>query len=201
MIETLTQALQYGPVTRLRGVLNGTCNYLLDRLAEGVPMHTAVSEARQLGFAEANVTRDLHGDDSVDKLRILARLAFGAESDAITISRPGMPLTDYRQLHGAEGRVVRQVATFDPANGASVQLEALLGDDYLAGARGEENRLLITGAGNREWRVRGKGAGRWPTAEAVIADLLDIHEQLAASRQATERHVQQPIAVATAAFS
>jgi homoserine dehydrogenase len=210
MIETLTQALQHGPVTRLRGVLNGTCNYILDRLAEGVPMHTAVSQARLQGFAEANVSRDLYGDDSVDKLRILARLAFGAESDAIPISRQGMPLTGNPPLgmDGAEGRVVRQVATFDPANGASVQLVALPADDYLAGARGEENRLLITGADGREWRVRGKGAGRWPTAEAVIADLLDIHTQLVSiavaaalpSRHATAApHVQRPIAAATVA--
>src|SRR5690606_32214582 len=89
---------------------------------------------------------------------------------------------------GEERRVMRQVATFDLCNGASVQLEALPDDDYLAGARGEESRLLITGVDGREWRIRGKGAGRWPTAEAIIADLLDIHAQFSANVELPSRH-------------
>jgi homoserine dehydrogenase len=183
MIETLSRASQHGRVTRLRGVLNGTCNYVLDRMAQGIPMHTAVSEARMHGFAESNVSRDLHGDDSADKLRILARLAFGAESDAIPISCHGMPPAGAGQSGTGTwaSRIVRQVATFDPENGASVKLEALPVDDYLAGARGEENRLAISSADGQEWRIGGKGAGRWPTAEAVVADLIDIHAQVTAA--------------------
>lgn len=177
MIETLERAVQNGPVTRLRGVLNGTCNFVLDQLAKGVAFHTAVSQARLRGFAESNVSRDLHGDDSADKLRILARLAFGVESDAASISRQGLsPAESGRFGRGAASDgVVRQVATFDPVTGASVKLETLVPDDYLAGACGEESRLIISGADGREWRVSGKGAGRWPTAEAVIADMFDLH--------------------------
>jgi homoserine dehydrogenase len=77
--------------------------------------------------------------------------------------------------------VVRQVASFDPAQGASVKLEGLAPHDFLAGASGEENRLVIGGAQGREWRVRGKGAGRWPSAEAVIADALDLRAWLTAT--------------------
>jgi homoserine dehydrogenase len=204
MIETLTQVLRQGSVTRLRGVLNGTCNYVLDRIAEGAPMHTAVTEARLHGFAESNVSRDLQGDDSADKLRILARLAFGAASDAIPIRRQGMPpsMTGPFATAGSEGSIVRQVATFDLATGATVQLEALPADDYLAGARGAENRLVISGVDGREWHVSGKGAGRWPTAEAVLADLLDIHAQIVASatslprRRSTARQPRLPVASA-----
>jgi homoserine dehydrogenase len=182
MIETLERALQHGTVTLLRGVLNGTCNFVLDRLAAGTPFHTAVSEARLRGFAESNVSRDLHGDDSADKLRILARLAFGAESDAVPISRQGLSPAEMGRLSisALNGDIVRQVATFDRVNGGSVQLQTLPADDYLAGACGEENRLVISGADSCEWRVSGKGAGRWPTAEAVIADLVDIHARVAA---------------------
>jgi homoserine dehydrogenase len=179
MIETLERAVQRGTVTRLRGVLNGTCNFVLDQLAAGVAFHTAVSEARRRGFAESNVARDLHGDDSADKLRILARLAFGAESDAISISRQSLSPAELGRfgVDALNGSIVRQVATFDLATGASVKLEALPAGDYLAGACGEENRLVISGSEGRESRVSGKGASRWPTAEAVIADLLDIHAQ------------------------
>jgi homoserine dehydrogenase len=190
MIETLSRASQQGRVTRLRGVLDGTCNYVLDRMADGIPMHTAVSEARMRGFAESNVSRDLHGDDSADKLRILARLAFGAESDAIPISCHGMPAGAGQFGTGTSvSKIVRQVATFDPEKGASVKLEALPVDDYLAGARGEENRLAVSGADGREWRISGKGAGRWPTAEAVIADLIDIHAQVTAALDGCASHL------------
>jgi homoserine dehydrogenase len=179
MIETLERALKVGRVTRLRGVLNGTCNFVVDELAKGSAFHTAVSQARLHGFAEANVSRDLHGDDSADKLRILARLALGAESDAVPITCEGLSPTVSGQIGSrAEGSVLRQVATFDPSKGAGVRFETLPADDYLAGVCGEQNRLIISGAKGREWRVSGKGAGRWPTAEAVLADLLDIHAWL-----------------------
>jgi homoserine dehydrogenase len=179
MLEVLEHAMQQGAITRLRGVLNGTCNFVLERLSQGVAFHTAVSEARRCGFAEANVSRDLHGDDSADKLRILARLAFGAASDAMPITCEGLsPAASGHIASRAGGGVLRQVATFDPSQGAGVKLERLPADDYLAGACGEQNRLIVSGANGREWRVSGKGAGRWPTAEAVLADLLDIHAWL-----------------------
>ena len=189
MLETLERALEHGPITRLRGVLNGTCNFVIDQLAQGVAFHTAVSQARSRGFAEANVSRDLHGDDSADKLRILARLAFGAESDAVPICREGLSPAESARFGSAQANdaVLRQVATFDPVHGASVKLESLAPDDYLAGASGEENRLIIGGARGREWRVHGKGAGRWPTAEAVIADVLDIRAWLEASASQRSR--------------
>jgi homoserine dehydrogenase len=129
------------------------------------------------------VSRDLHGDDSGDKLRILARLAFGAESDALPISRETLSPAESGRFGSAQAKhgVVRQVASFDPAQGASVKLESLAANDFLAGASGEENRLIIGGAEGREWRVRGKGGGRWPTAEAVIADALDLRAWLEAT--------------------
>ena len=188
MIETLDEALKAGPVTRLRGVLNGTCNFVLDRLARGVPFHTAVSEARRLGYAEANAARDLHGDDAADKLRILARRAFGPRDGTLPIGREKLsPAEPGRFSADSEGSVVRQVATFLPGQGGLVRLEKLPADDFLAGTDGEENRLLISLAGGRELRVTGKGAGRWPTAESVLADLLDTiagPPPLAAKRQA-----------------
>lgn len=190
MIETLEHALKEGPVTRLRGVLNGTCNFVLDALASGAAFHTAVSQARLRGFAEANVSHDLQGDDSADKLRILARLAFGKEADGLPIAREGLSPNEMGLFHaGAGGGVLRQIASFDPGQGGSVKLERLPAADYLAGARGEENRLVISGSQGRKWRVSGKGAGRWPTAEAVLADALDIHAWLAENR-AVVTHTQ-----------
>ena len=77
------------------------------------------------------------------------------------------------------GEIIRQVSTISRCqNGglqASVRLLALPADDFLALAKGERNRLEITDEGGAHHCLQGKGAGRWPTAEAVFADLLDIH--------------------------
>lgn len=186
MIETLALARKQGAISRLRGVLNGTCNYVLDRIAEGALFQCAVMEAQNCGFAEAKVSRDLSGEDSEDKLRILARLAFGNDTDRIVISRLGLERVGSEQLARAKqrGEIIRLVATFEAAGRASVQPELLPADDYLAGARRQESRLVINGSNGREWQVSGKGAGRWPTAEAVIADMLEIHAQ--GAREVTE---------------
>lgn len=176
MIETLERALATGPVVGLRGVLNGTCNFVLDRMGEGVKLDTAVTEAQACGFAEAEVARDLSGEDSADKIRILARHAFGTEFERRPVRCKGLSADTGQRLAVARerGEVVRLVATFEAGGRAAVELEALPADDFLAGARREENRLVITGAGGREWRVSGKGAGRWPTAEAVVADMIEM---------------------------
>lgn len=181
MIETLQRVLEQTAVTGLRGVLNGTCNYVLDRMAEGTPMEDAVVEAQTHGFAESDVARDLSGEDSGDKLRILARLAFGIECDGVPIRCEGLQSVTARELQSAKarGEIIRLVATFEPQGRASVRPEFLPADDFLAGAHREDNRLVISGAGGRLWQVSGKGAGRWPTAEAVIADMLDIHARAA----------------------
>lgn len=176
MIEMLEQALEAGPIVGLRGVLSGTCNFVLDRMSEGAAFERAVAEAQSCGFAEADAARDLSGEDSEDKLRILARRAFGSEHDSRPVRCEGLRAVTSRQLAEAwdRGEAFRLVATFEASGRASVQLEALAADDYLAGARREENRLVITGADGREWKVSGKGAGRWPTAEAVVADMIEI---------------------------
>ena len=145
---------------------------ILAKLANGVALDAALVEARRRGFAETNVSRDLSGDDAADKLRILARAAFVSQVD-VEVRCGSLETYELACVGSATKTVVRQVAAFDSAHGATVTFEALTHDDFLARAKGEENRLIVTGADGREWHAKGKGAGRWPTAEAVIADLLD----------------------------
>ena len=199
MVETVMRALEQGTVIRLRGVLNGTCNYVLDRIAQGISFAEAVVEAQQLGFAESDVARDLSGQDTEDKLRILARIAFGAEHDGFFILREGLeavrPRTpnDY-ELAKTREQVIRLVATFEPEGRAQVAPELLPVDDFLASTRGEENRLIINGAGGHTWQVSGKGAGRWPTAEAIIADMLDIYASTVPIKEISSADARQQCA-------
>lgn len=185
MVEAVQRAAGLGGVIRLRGVLNGTCNFVLDRIAAGATLEGAVKEAQALGFAEANVARDLSGQDTTDKLRILARIAFGATPDESSILQKGLEtvMSDDFKLARTRGQVIRLVATYAPGGAASVKPELLPGDDYLAGAKREENRLIISGSGGRVAHVSGKGAGRWPTAEAVVADMLDVYAMRVAAAE------------------
>lgn len=180
MLETVRAAIRQGSVCRLRGVLNGTCNYVLDRLLEGDTMARAVRDAKRLGFAEADPANDLSGRDSEHKLRILAQAVFGTDAADMPVTCNGIAdvASDIIDNAREQGRQLRLVATANADGVASVVLEPLAPGDPLAGARGEENRLLLEFDNGDEWLVKGRGAGRWPSAESVIADLLDMHEQL-----------------------
>lgn len=78
-LETLRHEARRGPIRCVAGVLNGTCDYALDRCMQGVHWNTAVREAHERGFTEADAAADLGGNDSARKLRILARHAFGQD--------------------------------------------------------------------------------------------------------------------------
>lgn len=183
MLEGLGRLVQAAPVTRLRGVVNGTCNYVLDRLEAGVGLAEAIAEAQQAGYAEPDPGFDLGGLDAAAKLRLLActtglRIAPGfpvAGLDEQTVLRVAAAQ--------AAGSRLRLVAEWTPET-ASVGLVELGSGDWLAAAAGEENRLEITLADGRLERLHGRGAGRAPTATAVVADLLDVREALAQAQRA-----------------
>jgi homoserine dehydrogenase len=179
MLEAVTRAAAGGAVHGVRGVLNGTCNFVLDRLAAGCSLAAAVGEAQAAGFAEADPAQDLDGRDAAWKLRVLARAALGVELAAADVDCrgiAGLP-ADAVAAARAGGRTVRLVAECRRLDGrvvARVRPVSLPCRHFLAGARGEENRLVVEVAGGPPLRLSGRGAGRWPTSEAVFADLLDL---------------------------
>lgn len=160
-----------GTVLSIEGVVNGTCNFVLDRLAEGQGWDDALNGARAAGFAEADASEDLEGRDAAAKLTLLARAAFGRCPE---IRREGISGLDAEHVRAeaGRGRRIRLVARCD-ADSATVGPEALAASHPLASTRDEENRVLVT---TRTGRIvlHGKGAGRWPTAESVLADLLAL---------------------------
>jgi homoserine dehydrogenase len=179
LLEAVTRAAAAGEIRALRGVLNGTSNFVLDRLAAGSELAAAVRLAQEKGFAEADPARDLDGRDAACKLRILARAAFGVELAAGAVVRRGLESVDGAAAAAARarGQAIRLLAECR-REGAALRAEvrpvALPARDFLAGARGEENRCVIERAGGPPLRLAGRGAGRWPTAEAAIADVLDV---------------------------
>uniref|UniRef100_UPI0039C8AB8A homoserine dehydrogenase n=1 Tax=Brevundimonas sp. UBA7664 TaxID=1946141 RepID=UPI0039C8AB8A len=172
LIETVRRARTHGVVMRIEAVLNGTCNFILNRLAEGQAFEHALTAAREAGFAEADPSADLTGLDAAAKLAILGHEALQGGLSVSGLAREALS-------SGAalpEG-LVRQLARLDVRTGeAGVALCAMDGDALFADLPDEWNALRVTTGDGRVFTARGRGAGRTPTAESVWADLLDIVE-------------------------
>lgn len=168
-----------GSVVAIEGVMNGTCNYLLSKLGQGLSFADALAEAQALGFAEADPSTDLDGLDAADKLTILAREAFG-----VALNPDRLPKQSLRDLVPDAARealerseVLKQVGRCELLTDGSIEAEvrvvSLPASHPLASVRNEENRFLVTDSEGKVHQVFGKGAGRWPTATAVFADVID----------------------------
>jgi homoserine dehydrogenase len=182
IVETLRRL--DGSVVEIEGVMNGTCNYLLSRLGEGWSFEDALAKAQELGFAEADPAADVDGHDAADKLSILVREAFGIALNPERIAKHSLrDLVPQAATEALErGEVLKQVGRCrllaDGSIDAEVRIVALPASHPLAGARNEENRFLVTDADGKVHQIFGKGAGRWPTATAVFADVIDAQRAL-----------------------
>ncbi|WP_420471637.1 hypothetical protein [Brevundimonas sp. FT23042] len=170
LIETVRRARAHAPVVRIEAVLNGTCNFILNRLAEGAAFEAALAGAREAGFAEEDPTADLSGLDAAAKLAILAHEALDGSLSPERIGRQTLAADAVLPA----GRV-RQLARLDVrADSAGVALVAVDGDPLLADLPDEWNALRVTTGDGRVFTARGRGAGRVPTTESVWADLADL---------------------------
>lgn len=173
-----------GSVVAVEGVMNGTCNFLLSRLAEGWNFDEAVAKAQALGFAEADPSADVDSHDAADKLSILVRDAFGIALLPERIAKDSLRDVSAGQLRSAleRGEVLKQVGRCrllpDGSIAAEVRVVALPAAHPLASTRNEENCFLVTDREGRVHEVFGKGAGRWPTAVAVFEDVMDAQRAL-----------------------
>ena len=170
LIETVRRARDHGDIVRIEAVLNGTCNFILNRLAEGTAFDAAVAAAQAAGFAEADPSADLSALDAAAKLAILAHEAAGWRLPVEAVAREVLS----GATRSGTGRT-RQIARLDlPARAATVAFEAAAGDPLFADLADEGNALRVTTADGRVFTARGRGAGRVPTAESVWADLTEL---------------------------
>lgn len=172
LIETVRRARAHGAVVRIEAVLNGTCNFILNRLADGVAFDEALAAARVAGFAEADPSADLTGLDAAAKVSILAHEALGAAPTVESIGRETLSADAVLPA----GRV-RQIAHLDRRAGqVGVALRAVEDDALFGDLPDEWNALRVTTGDGRVFTARGRGAGRIPTTEAVWADLAEMLE-------------------------
>lgn len=180
VLETVQRLVAEGrPIVRVRGVLNGTSNFVLDRLASGESLDDAIAAAQAAGFAEADPSADLDGLDAANKLALIARAAWGIDLDPAEITArsirdlpAGLPAKAARN-----GQRVRQVAALARAGEgvhAAVRLDTLDLDDPLSRARAEGNCVVITPETGTPVILSGKGAGRVPTAASMLSDIARL---------------------------
>jgi homoserine dehydrogenase len=179
LLETVRRLSEAPAIRCVEGVVNGTTNFILDRLLAGEPLDDAIRAAQLAGFAEADPTTDLNGTDAAHKLVILAQEALGERVDPATIDRDSLVGLDPARVRSAAAcgctlRLVARAHRSGSTLSTTVRLQQLPKDHPLAGATNEWNRLLVHTTDGTSTLVCGRGAGRWPTAEAVLADLFDV---------------------------
>jgi homoserine dehydrogenase len=170
-----------GNIRSVEGVLNGTTNYVIDRFQVTSSLEVAIREAQHAGFAEADPGSDLSGSDAAAKIRLIGMAASGSMPPEPEICEA---LTA-EVLESVGDGVLKQVARWEVGRDGepvcAVRLRRLSADHFLAGARAEENRIEIKLRSGRTIRVAGRGAGRYPTTEAVMADLFETFRGLSAA--------------------
>jgi homoserine dehydrogenase len=177
VITTLQRGLAGDSVESIRGIVNGTCNFILSRMEDGLSFDEALALAQESGFAEAEPSLDVDGEDAAQKLRILAAIAFdGPVIDETVVGIQGVSQEDVERAR-LGGNVIRLVASgTETPLGVVLRVEPreLDANDPLANVRDENNAVVIRGRATGDLTLAGKGAGALPTAAAVLSDVIEI---------------------------
>ena len=184
ILKALREGLAANDIDHIYGIVNGTCNYILSQMTyENMGFDRALKEAQKKGFAEADPTLDIEGDDSAHKLTILASIAFNTHVDFSDVYVEGITRITHKDVEYADelGYVIKLLAIAKGIDGeVEVRVHPALvpNDSLLASVRGEYNALLIDGDVVGTTMYYGKGAGKFPTASAIVSDLIDIGKNM-----------------------
>jgi len=180
IVKTLREGLNGNSFTRIYGILNGTCNYILSRMEQDrIAFGDCLREAQRLGYAEADPTFDIEGHDTAQKLSILAGLAFGTKVDPAAIYVEGISSITLADLDAAAelgyrikllGVAVRTEAGIEQR----VHPTMVRKDSAIAQVMGVTNAVTVDAEGLSPITLVGPGAGGAATASAVVADLADV---------------------------
>lgn len=165
------------PVLRVDGILNGTSNYILTRMAEeGLDFEEALQEAQELGYAEADPTADVEGHDAAAKLCILANAVLGVPVTFEDVRREGIRSISAAaiRLAAKEGYAIRLIASVDGETGKASVAPRLVSKGSALDVRGTLNVARFTTKHAGAFTISGKGAGGRETATAVLSDLLHV---------------------------
>ncbi|NGN40106.1 homoserine dehydrogenase [Mesorhizobium sp. CGMCC 1.15528] len=180
IIKTMREAMAGNSVTRVFGILNGTCNYILTRMeAEGLSFEDCLKDAQRLGYAEADPTFDIEGNDTAHKLSILTSLAFGCKISADDIYMEGISNISQADIRAA-GELGYRIKLLGVAQQTESGIEQRVHPtmvptaSVIAQVHGVTNAVAVETDILGELLLSGPGAGGNATASAVIGDIADI---------------------------
>ena len=184
IIRPLNQSLTADEITKITGILNGTTNYILTKMSkEGLDFDTVLKEAQDLGYAERNPSADVDGFDACRKIAILASLAYGYNVDYEEIYTEGITkITDIDFKYA--NKMGRSIKLFGEANKVDDQFYAYVApvmidsNHPLYSVNGVFNGILVKGNVLGDVMFYGSGAGKLPTASAVVSDIVDAVKHL-----------------------
>jgi homoserine dehydrogenase len=184
LIRPLRESLVGERIHRVLGIVNGTTNYILTKMAEsGATYDDALAEAQQLGYAEADPTADVGGHDAASKAAILASIAFGQRVTSKDVPREGIERISAVDVSFAAqlGYVVKLLAVAEEdEHGLNVRVAPVMLrlSHPLASVRDAYNAVFVEGADVGRLMFYGRGAGGGPTASAVLGDVIDASVNL-----------------------
>jgi homoserine dehydrogenase len=180
VVKALSEGLAANAITRVVGVLNGTCNYILTEMERtGVAYGKVLEDAQRLGYAEADPTFDVGGFDAAQKLALLAAIAFSRRVDYESLLIEGIERVSLADIeHAAElGYRIKLLGVAQMTDGTIetrmqpclVPAESLLGE-----LEGVTNMVVVEGDSVGRIILAGPGAGEGPTASAIMGDVIDV---------------------------
>ncbi len=180
VIKALTEGLAGNDVTRVMGVMNGTCNYILTRMeSQGLGYNALFEECAKLGYLEADPNLDVGGIDAAHKLALLASIAFGTKPNFDGIEIEGIQHISLDDIHQAADmgyRIKLLGVAQRSARGLEQRMQPCLvpSDSPIGQLEGGTNMVVIEGDAVEQIVMRGPGAGEGPTASAVLGDICDL---------------------------
>ena len=180
IIKPLKEQVNINQIQEIRGILNGTSNYILTKMiSENLDFQEALETSQRLGYAEANPTDDIEGYDTRRKLRILSTIAFKDKIGEEDISCYGINSINFSDIKNIKSMscTVKLLGTAignDNKYYASVEPVIMSQNSYFSKVDDANNLVSFIGDNVGELRFFGEGAGRFPTANAVLSDLIDI---------------------------
>lgn len=178
VIRVLQDGMQANEISSIKGIINGTTNYILTEMSEkGSSYEAALKAAQELGFAEANPAADVEGFDAAYKLAILSGLAFGSRVGYTNVYREGITGIKKEDIaYGKDMGYTLKLLAIGKKQGdcidARVHPSFIKSDNPLASVGGSFNAVQINGDSVGEIMLYGRGAGEFPTASAVVSDVI-----------------------------
>ncbi len=189
ILRPMAQCLSANEILEVKGILNGTTNYILNKMiVDNMDFDSALSLAQEMGFAEKNPAADIEGHDACRKICILAALAFGKHVYPEQVSTKGITditLTDVEYADSFDCAIKLIGSTKKLGNGkitASVKPMLVSRSHILSDVDGVFNAIMVTGDAVGDVMFYGRGAGKMPTASAVVADVIDCAKHLHARK-------------------